>query len=116
MYTLFLDDLRHPTSNLENVKVARNVSQAIKLVEENGVPEVISFDHDLGSGEPTAVRFMWWLLDQHMDEKIDLNKVKRVFIHSANPVGAKNLKGIWDGFCRSELTSGVISMINTRYD
>lgn len=116
MYTLFLDDLRSPTKDLENVKIARNVSQAIELVEKNGLPSVISFDHDLGEGEFTSPRFMWWLIDQHLDEKLDLNSIKKIFIHSANPVGAENLKGTWDGFSSCELTSGVLSVINTRYD
>jgi hypothetical protein len=116
MYTLFLDDLRSPTSDLKDVKIARNVSQAIKLVEGHGLPNVISFDHDLGSGEFTSPRFMWWLIDQHLDEKFDLNKVKQVLIHSANPVGAENLKELWNGFSSSELTSGVKAVINTRYD
>lgn len=116
MYTLFLDDLRFPTENLKDVKIARNVYQAIEIVLTNGLPKVISFDHDLGEGVPTAVKFMWWLIDQHLDGKLDLNKVEQVFIHSANPVGSKNLKGIWDGFCKCELSSNVMSVINTRYD
>lgn len=116
MYTLFLDDLRFPTKDLVNVEVPRNNSQAIECVQMLGVPDVISLDHDLGEGEFPATRFMTWLIDQHLDGILDLNKVKKVFIHSANPVGAANLKGLWDGFSRCELTSNVMSVINTRYD
>lgn len=57
-YNLYLDDFRDPRDSgyylnnpiyetLEWV-VVRNYDEFVKCVEENGVPEVISFDHDLG--------------------------------------------------------------------
>jgi hypothetical protein len=85
-------------------------------VEDHGLPNVISFDHDLGENEPNAMKFMLWLIDQHLDEKLDLNNVEKVFIHSANPVGVRNLQGLWDCVSAGELTSGVKSVISTRYD
>lgn len=115
-YTLFLDDLRWPTKGLVNPIIARCCLDAINIVETRGLPTVLSFDHDLGDGVTTSPTFMWWLIDQHQDGKLDLNKVEKVFIHSANPVGSQNLKGLWDGFSTSELESGVMAVINTRYD
>lgn len=115
-YTLFLDDLRDPTWDLgEDVLIARNVRQAIKLVEEMGMPAVISFDHDLGKNEPIAVQFMWWLVDRHLDGDHDLSTIKEIIIHSANPVGAANLAGLWDGFASNELATGVRAQLKPRH-
>src|SRR5688572_19946859 len=96
-YTLFLDDIRAPGWDLGlDVLVARSCSQAEAIVEDMGLPEVISFDHDLGKNEPVAMAFMWWLIDSHLDGRFDLSTIKEVIIHSANPVGSQNLQGLWD--------------------
>lgn len=114
-YTLFLDDLRSPSEDLgADVLVVRNCVSAENAVCEHGVPAVISFDHDLGENEPTAMAFMWWLIEAHLDERLDLNQVKEVIIHSANPVGAANLAGLWDGFTSSELNSAVRAQLKPR--
>jgi hypothetical protein len=114
-YTLFLDDIRDPTWDLgQDVYVVRTVSDAVTAVAALGVPVVISFDHDLGKREPTAMEFMWFLVESHLDKTLDLNAVKRIIIHSANPVGAANLAGLWNGFARHELQTGVVAEIKPR--
>lgn len=113
-YTLFLDDERDPLWDMQDAVVVRNVNEAIGHVALNGLPHVISFDHDLGKGQDSAMFFMWHLIDQHLDARINLEKVKRVVIHSANPVGAENLRGLWDGFAKNELDSGVFAELRPR--
>lgn len=99
-WTLFLDDERNPTWDLgTEVLIARTCTEARKLVAEMGVPSVISFDHDLGSPE-SGLTFVWWLVDESLDERLDLMKVERVIVHSMNPTGARNIAGLWDGYAK----------------
>lgn len=105
-WTLFLDDERAPTWDLgSEVLIARDCDEARKLVSEMGVPSVISFDHDLGKFE-SGLTFMWWLVDESLDDRLDLMKVTRVIVHSMNPTGASNIAYLWDGYAQ-ELGSKV---------
>lgn len=103
-WRLFLDDERSPTWDLGEVIVAIDSDEAIRIVLERGtVPEWISLDHDLGKDDagkvkPTAMKFLWWLIDMDLDGILDLTAIKRVIIHSRNPEGSKNLAGLWDGY------------------
>jgi len=135
-YNLFLDDIRFPYINphnyvgrekndietfvsawhysrydpfkLEEWIIVRNHDEFIKCVEENGVPELVAFDHDLGDEhypgpkdskntkdinyekftEKTGYDSAKWLC--HFCE---LNNVKfpEYYVHSWNKVGAKNI-------------------------
>jgi hypothetical protein len=103
-WRLFLDDERIPTWDLGEVRWAFDSDIAIGIVLEEGtVPELISLDHDLGKDidgtvKPTAMKFLWWLIDMDLDGHLDLREIKRVIIHSRNPEGSKNLAGLWDGY------------------
>lgn len=114
-YNLFLDDLRTPRD--DSFIVARDVPEAIAVVRQHGVPSVISFDHDLGEDEngrikQSAPKFLWFLIDQHLDGHLNLNEVQRVVVHSHNPTGARNIADLWNGFAASELDSGVTAEVN----
>ena len=114
-YVLFLDDVRDPGWAFgDDCLIARNVEEAVAKVCLLGLPHTISFDHDLGKNQPTAMKFMWWLIECDLDGRYDLNNIKNVIIHSANPVGAQNLKALWDGYSTNELTSGVIARLDPR--
>ena len=113
-WTLFLDDIRDPGWELQDCLVARNCAMAENLVEDMGVPHIISFDHDLGKDEPIAMAFMWWLIEGHLDERFDISVINQVIIHSANPVGSLNLKGLWDGFAMNELDSNLRAELRPR--
>ena len=105
-WTLFLDDERSPTPDLELVEIARDCDEAIALVEEFGLPTVISFDHDLGrvprskAAKPVATNFLHWLIEQDLDGKLELVKIKRIVVHSANFSGASNIIGLWDSYAK----------------
>lgn len=105
-WRLFLDDEREPTWDLgADVLIARDCAEAILLVEQFGLPELISFDHDLGSSpegvKPPAMKFLHWLIDGHLDGRFDLQQLKRIIVHSRNPEGAKNIAGLWNSFASS---------------
>lgn len=86
MWKLWLDDERpclYPES--EGWVIARSSDEAKTLVLRHGPPVEMSLDHDLG-GDDTSMVFVKWLSDNHFDTLPEWQ------IHSANVVGAENLK------------------------
>ena len=132
---LWLDDIRNPYINEEgkvptrkngkhyNINWVLNYKQFVKWIELFGLPDAISFDHDLADEHYTPEYFWnnydeskkfqeWrgqnyqektgmdcakWLVDYCMDNK---NKLPKIFVHSANPVGADNIKGLLDNYLK----------------
>jgi len=121
-YNLFLDDFRMPVdcsrympnpgiyNKLEWV-IVRNYDEFIKFISKNGLPEMISFDHDLADEhysndmyagaevynknydhftEKTGYDCAKWLVEYCMDFDLDLPEY---IVHSMNPAGGKN---IWE--------------------
>ena len=130
-YKLFLDDFRQPrdaqlsgsTQMLLEASetdgsdwlVVRTYDDFIKTIEDKGMPEMISFDHDL---TPTHMKIYMQSADRNslnynaigMDKtgyhcamvfeecwmEMDKPKVK-VYIHTANHIGARNIKQVlWE--------------------
>lgn len=94
-WKLYLDDIRHPADT--NYVVARTVEQAQQLIEQYGMPEHISFDHDLGVDEmgniiPSGYDFAKWLVEMDMNGEITLPTNFTFEVHSQNPVGAENIR------------------------
>ena len=121
-YNLFLDDFRMPVDcsrymqnpglyNLNQWVIVRNYDEFVKFIEKNGLPDMISFDHDLAdehysndmySGtevynknyetftEKTGMDCAKWLVDYCMDKDQSLPEY---IVHSMNPAGGKN---IWE--------------------
>lgn len=87
-YKLFIDDLRFPVT--EDWVVARQSGDAINIVQQNGFPQEISFDHDLGYDD-TSIRFLRWIAEALMDGKLTISENFTYSVHSQNPVGAKNI-------------------------
>lgn len=91
-YKLYIDDLREPES--DGYIVVRSSSAAIDMMCEFGCPEFISFDHDLG-GDDTAMIIIKWMIELDLDKGGEfIPKNFDYHIHSANPVGAKDMKGL----------------------
>ena len=85
-YSMFLDDERFPPEDARCWVLARSSSEAIRLVETYGLPDYISFDHDLG-GEDTSRVFVKWLMNKVIDGKIRIPPEFGFYVHSQNPVG-----------------------------
>lgn len=81
MKRLFLDDWRNCP---EGFDLARNYDEFVDYIERNGVPNYISFDHDLGSYDKTGYDCALYLV------KNDL-KINDFSCHSANPIGRKRI-------------------------
>jgi hypothetical protein len=117
---LFLDDIRPCPAGWD---VVRSYEEFVAYIEKNGVPEIISFDHDLGYISPNGVDCYEidehgntvtgtpdptmalkksgldcarWLIENHGD------KIKACIVHSANPVGAENIRNAFKDFLRSK--------------
>lgn len=122
-YKLYLDDLRYPDLH-SDWRIARNYHDAVWMVKNYGLPYHISFDHDLAdahynldsaygplddfmdgttrSGAPrefTGYDFAKWFCDWVMDNDVDLTDFT-FNVHSANPVGAKNIQTYMDNFIK----------------
>lgn len=124
---LWLDDVRNPLEDdwlnfspiqhpFKTVWVKR-YREFASWIEENGLPDGICFDHDLGVEyhytntdvekddgyiinyekykEKTGFDCAKWLVDYCIDNKLDLPKWN---IQSANPVGKENIKKLLDNY------------------
>lgn len=95
MYKMFIDDVRNPPQG--DWVLVRSSDEALTYVRENGMPAFISFDHDLGEDDTTMV-FLRKLVDLVWNGD-DLPPAYEV--HSANPVGAKNIIAFMESWKRS---------------
>lgn len=115
-YNLFLDDIRMPKQAfsytnrldyiLKNWAIVRNYDQFIDMVECKGLPDLVSFDHDLSDVhyklynekvpidyddnnlEKTGYHCTKWLVDYCIDNE---KEFPNYMVHSMNPVGAENI-------------------------
>lgn len=96
VWMLYLDDKRTPT-DVQAWIVSRTVQHAKNLVMHMGMPSFISFDHDIDE-TGTGYDFAKWLVEQDQDGKYEFPENFRYQVHSANPVGAQNIKGLLDSY------------------
>ena len=83
---IYLDDERFPKS--PGWIIVRNFKEFKHEILTNGLPDEFSFDHDLGDNEKTGYEIVKWLID---DMNFDIRGIK-INVHSANPVGKKNIE------------------------
>ena len=100
MYKLFIDDIRPRPSN--DWIVARSSKEAIEIIQSKGLPDSISFDHDLG-GDDKATSVIREITEMLLDNEIVMNPSFRFLVHSDNPTGKDNIildmKNIYYHFC-----------------
>ena len=127
MKILWIDDLRNPFLDIEGrvpkengtIEWVLNYEQFVMWIEKFGLPDLISFDHDLADEhytpkeywddyqlskqyqesqnyqEKTGMDCAKWLIDYCMDNNL---KLPKFYSHSANPVGRDNILGILENF------------------
>ena len=100
--TLYIDDIRQPKTNF--TKIVRTCEEGQLYIKEHGMPDFISFDHDLGmvNGEErkSGYDFAKWIVDSDLDGDIDIPNDFNFNVHSANPVGAEKIKSILNGYLK----------------
>ena len=120
-YNLFLDDFRMPEDvffytalalyNKTEWIIVRNYNEFVKCVEENGIPEIVSFDHDLAdvhyqqqsniqyhddTEEKTGYHCAKWMINYCLDHNLPIPRMN--LIHSMNTVGAQNIQSLFDTY------------------
>lgn len=120
MYNLFLDDIRNPNmaySIVNDVRynelswiIVRDYNEFVSTIIDRGMPSLISFDHDLDishygwsklapdTEEKTGYDCAKWLVEYCMNNEYVLPDY---LVHSMNPVGKKNIIGLFQSFNRS---------------
>lgn len=125
MKRLFLDDLREPQDvflyirnnvYFEKWDIVRSYEDFKTYILENGIPDVISFDHDLADEhyndilknndeidysnfkEKTGYECVKWLINYMIDN--NLKKLPKYYIHTLNPIGRENMKKLLESFER----------------
>lgn len=98
-YNIFLDDERFPSdvhAYIDGVdiyknkewEIVRNYKDFIDLIQKYGMPNFISFDHDLGDFnngiEKTGYDCAKWLVDFCIDFKFN---IPNFIVHSQNTIG-----------------------------
>jgi len=83
---LFVDDVRDAPDF--SWKVVRTYKEAIDVLKSEKV-QILSLDHDLGE-DLTGYDIINWLEKKVYHEEIE--PPKKILVHSANPVGAENIK------------------------
>ena len=124
MYNLFLDDLRNPQTSeflrnqdfYRNTKwvIVRNYDEFVSYITHNGMPDLISFDHDLADEhygmqdnldemdyamfeEKTGYHCAKWLIEYCMDNNVS---PPDYLVHSMNTVGTLNIKYLIENYKR----------------
>lgn len=113
---LFLDDIRYPKDAYAYTKqeifqrkdwhIAQDYQEFVDWILENGLPEMISFDHDLADrhylnpdredfDEKTGYDCAKWLIEYCMDYNLEL---PLYYCHSMNPVGKRNIESLLNNF------------------
>jgi hypothetical protein len=121
---LYLDDVRTPTETLPGYhpwNVVRNYNEFVDWITENGIPDLISFDHDLAKEhiddyfsqfaregyqipsyenykEKTGLDCARWLCETYSQpNSIPLSQC---VVHSHNPVGTRNIHSYINGYLK----------------
>jgi hypothetical protein len=104
-YSLFIDDERFPPTNSHDKwLIARNFAEVKELIKKFGVPNFISFDHDLGENEKTGKEIANYLIENDLEYEntgiSDFHFPKNFCfaVHSQNPVGAKNIQCLLENY------------------
>ena len=113
---LYLDDIRNPKS--DGWVIVRSYDEFINWILENGLPDEISFDHDLSDTSTIKKREMTgydcakWLVAEALNLKI---QIPTIYVHSANPIGAANIIGYINNYFRNHKLPEVCVKVNIEH-
>lgn len=74
---------------------ARTQTEFENYIKENGLPDLISFDNDLGIGNVEGYDCAKWLVNYCLDNNTAL---PQWYVHSANPVARENISKLFENF------------------
>ena len=97
MRKLYLDDERTPKT--DGWVIVRNYHDFVEWITNNGIPDEVSFDHDLSDNksgrEYTGYDCAQWLCQYCWENGLPIPKWN---VHSGNPVGRDNIQFILRSF------------------
>lgn len=114
---IFLDDIRFPSDLthyiskeelvpylLTNWTVIRNYHDFVAYIFKNGIPSIISFDHDLGvnvdnTEAESGYDAVKYIVDFIIEQQSQV--FPQVLCHSQNPVGKTNILSFWNNFIKA---------------
>jgi len=128
MYNLYLDDYRIPRDSyvythnalyvLRPWQIARSYEEFVSFINTQGLPDLISFDHDLADEhyrehtsildyekdssnykEKTGFECAKWLVNYCIDNN---KKLPEFLCHSMNPIGKENILSLLNQFKKSQ--------------
>jgi hypothetical protein len=85
--------------------LARSAEEAVALMKAHGMPSFISFDHDLCDGLD-AISVVHWMIELDLEQPSIPNDFD-FEVHSGNPVGRTNIKGLLYGYLTFRAEAGV---------
>jgi len=94
MKKLYLDNLRVTPEGFDRVY---NYADFVEYITQNGLPDFISFDHDLGEDE-SGYDCAKYLVEYCIEYNLPLPKFS---VHSQNPVGKENIERLLNNFSAS---------------
>jgi hypothetical protein len=74
-----------------------NYADFVEYITQNGLPDFISFDHDLGEDE-SGYDCAKYLVEYCIEHNLSLPKFS---VHSQNPVGKENIERLLNNFSAS---------------
>lgn len=95
MRKLFLDDERMPGDvtwialHEGPYDIVRTQDEFEAYCLEHGIPMVVSFDNDLGTGCGEGRKCARWMVEQILDGVLSFPKGFQFTVHSKNPVAAR---------------------------
>jgi hypothetical protein len=104
-YNLFLDDLRTIDmvykAPYPDFIIVRSYEEFVSYITENGVPDYISFDNDLGEDKdgnllPDGYACAKWLVHE---SGLDLKNL-HYHVHSANPIASQQIKSLLGNYLK----------------
>ena len=98
MTRLFLDDLRPIPNGYIGI---RSYTEFVAYITDKGLPDFISFDHDLGL-EESGYDCAKWLVNYCLDYDLRLPQFN---VHSQNPVGKINILSLLNNFKNKNIHS-----------
>lgn len=115
IYKIYIDDIRNPTNSYPTTKnldwvVVRSYAEFVSVIEKNGLPYLVSFDHDLATEhyskdtdpknytEKTGMDCVKFLVNYCIENKKSLPAYE---VHSMNPVGKSNMVSYLESYLRS---------------
>lgn len=126
---LWLDDMRNPYNYLHKESASntlsrnkafyrglmgkhnvdfvwvRNFEEFTGYILKNGLPQFISFDHDLGAGLQKGLDCAKWLVEYCRKNN---KKLPQYYVHSANPNGQREINRLLNPYLRESVINAII--------